>query len=305
MPLGFGIIHLAIYFKLVLMAVFWGGTFIAGRVVAQDVPPFSGAFLRFVSASVMLLALVLKQHGKLPPLRPKLILPVALLGLTGVFAYNALFLAGLKTVLAGRAALIVALNPVSVAFFSVLFFKETLGRLKILGMVICVTGALVVVSRGQFSGIWQGGLGWGEFFIFGCVVSWTAYSLIGKLVLDELSPLVSVTYSCLIGTALLFFPALAEGLAGSVSTYPAAAWLGVIYLGLFGTVFAFIWYYQGIKQLGPSRASMFINVVPISAVFLAFFILDEPLEPSLLWGTLLVTVGLFMTNRFSKSEQAK
>lgn len=296
---------MTIYVKLVLMAVFWGGTFIAGRVIAQDVPPFSGAFLRFAVASVTLLALLIKQHGKLPPLRLKLIIPVVLLGLTGVFAYNALFMAGLKTVLAGRAALIISLNPVFVAGLSVLLFREPLGWLKTLGMIMCVAGALVVVSRGQLSGIWQGGLGWGELFMFGCVISWTAYSLIGKLVLAELSPLVSVTYSCLIGMVVLLFPALAEGMAGNLSTYPAVTWLSILYLGTFGTAFAFIWYYQGIKQLGPSRASMFINVVPVCAVLMAFFILDEPLETSLMGGTVLVTVGLFMTNRFSNSAQKK
>ena len=70
-------------------------------------------------------------------------------------------------------------------------------------------------------------------------------------------------------------------------------------------IISFIWYYQGIKQLGPSRASMFINVVPVSAVLMAFFILAEPLEASLLWGTVLVTVGLFLTNRFSNSAQER
>ena len=296
---------MAIYIKLVLMAVIWGGTFIAGRVVAQDVPPFSGAFLRFVAASAVLLVVVLKRHGKLPPLRSGLIIPVTLLGLIGVFAYNALFLAGLKIVLAGRASLIVALNPVFVALFSVVLFKEPLGRIKALGMIMCVAGALVVVSRGRLGGIWQGGLGWGELFMFGCVLSWTAYSLIGKRVLTELSPLVSVTYSCFIGTAALFIPALAEGMAGSLSSYPAAAWFGIVYLGLFGTAFAFIWYYQGIKLLGPSRASMFINVVPVSAVLMAFFVLNEPVGAPILWGTVLVTTGLFLTNRFADSGHKK
>ena len=296
---------MGIYPKLVLMAVFWGGTFIAGRVIAQDVPPFSAAFARFVVASVVLLAVVLHKHRTLPPLRSRMIMPVVLLGLTGVFAYNALFLGGLKTVLAGRAALIVALNPVLVTFFSYIFFQERLDWLKSLGMVMCLAGAVLVITRGQISQLWQGGLGWGELFIFGCVLSWTAYSLIGKVVLANLSPLIAVTYSCVIGTAALFFPALAEGMAGSFHTYPQSSWLGIIYLGLFGTVFAFIWYYQGIKILGPSRTSLFINLVPVSAVFMAFVILKEPLEVSLLMGTILVTIGLFLTNRSLSPAEAK
>ena len=134
---------------------------------------------------------------------------------------------------------------------------------------------------------------------------WTVYSLIGKVILTELSPLVSVTYSCVVGAAALFFPALAEGMAADISTYPAIAWLGIVYLGLFGTVFGFIWYYQGIKLLGPSRTSMFINLVPVSGVLIAFLVLDEPLETSIILGTILVTVGLFMTNRFANPVPPK
>jgi len=84
------------YIKLLLTAVFWGGTFIAGRVVAKDVGPYSAAFLRFAIASVFLLLLTWKAEGKLPMPMRRQILPVILLGMTGVFSYNVFFLKGLK-----------------------------------------------------------------------------------------------------------------------------------------------------------------------------------------------------------------
>jgi len=74
------------------------------------------------------------------------------------------------------------------------------------------------------------------------------------------------------------------------------AWLSLFYLGFFGTVIGFVWYYEGIKALGPTKASLFINFVPISAVLLAFLILDEPITPSLLVGTILVSSGVYLTN---------
>ncbi len=84
-----------IYLKLFFTAVFWGGTFIAGRIVARDMDPYATAFFRFAIASCFLLALTIKSEGKLPAIRRKLIIPVLLAGLTGVFAYNALFFTGL------------------------------------------------------------------------------------------------------------------------------------------------------------------------------------------------------------------
>jgi drug/metabolite transporter (DMT)-like permease len=61
-------------------------------------------------------------------------------------------------------------------------------------------------------------------------------------------------------------------------------------------VIGFVWYYQGIKAIGPTRAGQFINFVPMSAIVLAFFILGEPLTPSLVLGALFVITGVYITN---------
>ena len=93
-----------IYFKLFLTAVFWGGTFIAGRILAQEVDPYSGSFLRFFVASVCMIPLVWHFEGRLQPLRRKSLFLVFLSGMTGVSLYNICFLSGLQTVPASRAS---------------------------------------------------------------------------------------------------------------------------------------------------------------------------------------------------------
>jgi drug/metabolite transporter (DMT)-like permease len=284
------------YIKLILTAVFWGGTFIAGRVVAQDVLPFSASFLRFAIASVFLVLITCRVEGKLPRIEQSLILPIFLLGLTGVFAYNVFFFKGLQSIDAGRAALIIALNPVMISFFSSILFKEELTPIKIIGILLSVIGAMTVISRGNPLHLFQGHLGWGEINIFGCVLSWVSFSLIGKTVLGKISPLVSICYSSLAGTAVLMIPALMEGLWSFLPAYSNTTWLGLFYLGFFGTVLGFVWYYEGIKKIGPTKAGLFINVVPLSAVVLAFFLLNEPLTLSLLIGAVLVSTGIYLTN---------
>ena len=74
-----------IYFKLLLTAFFWGGTFIAGRVLARTMDPYTASFLRFSTASIMLIFLIRIREGYLPGLKARQILPIFLLGLTGVF----------------------------------------------------------------------------------------------------------------------------------------------------------------------------------------------------------------------------
>jgi drug/metabolite transporter (DMT)-like permease len=284
------------YLKLVLMAIIWGGTFVAGRSLAQTIGPFAAAFFRFAIASVFLIFILRRVEGGIGRPAKSQIIPVILLGLTGAFLYNYFFLKGLKLIEAGRASVIIANNPIFIALFSAYFFKERLNPLKVIGIVISVAGAIIVIARGNVLEVLQGGLGWGEVYIFCSVASWVAFSMIGKAVMDDLSPLRSVTYSSIAGTVLLVVPAFLEGGFGFL-TYSLHEWAKLFYMGFFGTVLGFLWYYQGIQKIGPTRAGLFINFVPISAILLAFIFLGEPVTMSLLIGTALVSSGVYLTNR--------
>ncbi|HSV92075.1 MAG TPA: DMT family transporter [Desulfobacterales bacterium] len=283
-----------IYAKLLLTAVFWGGTFIAGRLLTEHAGPFAGSFLRFAVAGVLLVLVTLRSENGLPA-PPRRHLPVLLLmGLTGIFGYNFFFLTGLKTVEAGRASIIIACNPIVIALAAALLFRERLNAFKLAGILISILGAVAVITRGSLDRVLDGGgFGWGELCILGCVGCWVAYSLLGKVVMADLSPLVAVTYSSVVGTLLLLPAALAEGLP--LADYAPAAWAAAAYLGVFGTVLGFVWYYQGIRRVGPVRAGLFINFVPISAVLMAFLFLGEPLTASLLVETVMVSAGVALT----------
>jgi drug/metabolite transporter (DMT)-like permease len=287
----------AVYGKLLLTALFWGGTFIAGRQVSQNLGPFSIAFLRFALAGAVLLGLTRIKEGRLPPLRLGQLPLVVLLGLTGVFAYNVLFFKGLHRIEAGRAALIVATCPAFIAVASALFLRERLALVQTIGIPLSALGAAVVISRGDLHGIIAGGIGPGELFIVGCVLSWAAYSLLGKVALRGLAPLVAVAYSSLAGAMALAVPALGEGLLQTSRRAGVLDWISITYLAVFGTVIGFVWFYEGVQRLGATRAGLFINFVPISAVVLAFFLLREPITPSLAVGAVLVLSGVYLTNR--------
>ena len=286
-----------VYLKLLMTAVFWGGTFIAGRVIAQNVGPFSAAFLRFAIALVFLLFFVWKNEGTFPLPKKNHIIHAILLGMTGIFAYNFFFFNGLKIIESGRASVIVANNPILIALLSAYFFKERLTPLKMVGILISVTGAIVVITRGYVLDLFRGNVGLGELYIFGCVVTWVTYSLIGKAIMRDLSPLLSVTYAVMIGAVALFPPAYLEGVTRDFSFYSVSAWVSLFYLGFFGTVLGFVWYYQGIQRIGAMRAGLFINFVPISAILLAAVILRELVTFSLIIGVILVSSGVCLTNK--------
>ncbi|MFW5734688.1 MAG: DMT family transporter [Oceanidesulfovibrio sp.] len=293
---------LLVYAKLVGSVTLWGGTWIAGRYLAQHIPPFPAAFIRFAIASIFLLWLTKRVEGKLPGLNRSNWLQLVLLGLTGVFAYNAFFFTGLQTTTASRAALIVAAIPAVLSVFSAIVLKEPFPPRKIAGVLLSFLGVALIVSDGAPLALLDQGLSKGDLAIFGCVASWSAYTLAGRRAMTRFSPHTSVTWSCVLGSLFLLFPALAHDLPAHLTRAGWLDWLCFIFLGVFATGIAFSWYYEGVKAVGPSRAGVFINLVPVTAVILGFFILGEPLSHSLVAGGALVISGVWLTNRPVKKK---
>lgn len=288
--------NLITYLSLVLTTFLWGGTFIAGRALADTVQPASASFLRFFIASVTLIA-VLKLSREQLLLPPKATwLQLFLLGLTGVFGYNVFFFNGLHYISAGRASLFVACTPLVITFFAAIFQGEKLSLLKFTGFFLSLIGAVTVISNGHPSLLFTGGFGPGEKALIGCVLSWAAYSLIGRSVLTILSPLIAVCYSSIIGTLLLLIPAARENLLDHLGAISLLDWTSLCYLGTCGTALGFSLYYQGIKKIGATKAGIFINLVPLFALLLSWLILDEVVKPIVFAGGMLVLTGISLAN---------
>lgn len=286
-----------IYVKLVGSAVLWGGTWVAGRMLGRYMGPFSAAFLRFALASVFLYFLTARIEGRFPRITRQELPWLLTLAATGIFAYNALFFAGLRTVPAGRAALIVACIPAVVALCSGFLFKEAFPPLRLAGIALSFGGVGLIVSGGDPAAILASGLSTGDLCIFGCVAAWAAYTLAGKKAMERVSPYRAVTWSCILGAIMLLPPALAMGLAGDVAAAGPAAWGLIAFFGILATGFGFSWYYEGVKAIGPTKAGVFINLVPVVAVFLGWLLLGEPLSRTLALGGGLVLGGVWLTNR--------
>ena len=190
-------------FKLTMVAALWGGTFIAGKILAQSLPLMTAAFGRFFVASILLVFVAVKMEGKLPRLNREQILLTAILGFTGIFLYNICFFGALARVPAGRTSLFVSLTPIVTAVLAGLIFSERLGVRRWAGILVALIGAIVVITRGDLIGgitdISQS-LGLGELMMLGAVFSWAAYTLISRKALETLSPmlpLLTVLYGAL------------------------------------------------------------------------------------------------------------
>lgn len=297
-------ISTSIYIKLVVVALLWGGTFIAGRMLSETVPPLISATIRFFIAGVFLLLWVYKKEERFPRLDLRQSLFISASGLMGIFLYNIFFFGALSEIPAGRTALFVSLNPIITALFLFTFFKERLGKLGWFGITLAFTGVSIIVTRGEFLQTYHdisSALGTGELLMLGAVMSWSAYTILGRFTLGRLSPLVATTYATCTGFLLLLITSLFYHSDLTTETISAMLTIknlyAVVYLGFFGTVLGFVWYYQGVAIIGASRAAIFTNLVPVFGVLLGFVLLGEPILWSMIIGGMITIVGVIITNK--------
>jgi drug/metabolite transporter (DMT)-like permease len=164
-------------------------------------------------------------------------------------------------------------------------------------VVVALIGVAIVVSRGDLTSFANGGVGAGEACMFAAVTSWALYTILGRKVLGGLSPLAATNYAALWGTLML-----------GVAAAPAAGTLhptqfdwrmiaSLLYLGVFGTAIAFVWYYVSVKKVGASTTSIFNNLVPVFGVAISVLLLGERLLPSMLIGGAVTIAGVMMVSR--------
>ena len=288
------------YAKLVSAMFLWGCTWIAGRIIAQELSaPLAVAAIRFLIAALALAVVARLGTGRIPLPRGGRVWGVIWgLGFFGIFLYGLCFFFGLQHLPAGRAALVVALNPVVVVLVAWLLGQEKMNGRKALGCAVALAGCLTVLGNGDPLALLRGTVGLGEWLIVGCVLTWTAYTFIGRRATELLSPLATTLYASLAGALLLGLAALIHGDIAPAD-WSWRVWASMLFLALFGTAIAYTWFTEAVHRLGAGHASVFINLVPVFAVLQAALLLDEHLGLPVLFGGMLVIGGVWMTTRQS------
>ena len=289
------------HLRLLGMAVLWGASWPAGRILALNMPPLAASGLRFALA-VMLLLPWLYFSGGLGALKNwslKTWLGMIAAGATGVFGYSSFFLTGLQYLPAGKAALLITLNPVVTLLLAVWLFKERINKVIALGMLLAALGAVVVISHGAPLQLLSGTVGVGELLILGCVACWVCYTLIGRAMLAGVDALAATTVTAIVGGIMLLTASLVvEGPNGIVSAFHASreAWFAMFFIAFGSTSIAYAWYFAGVKALGAGAASGYITLVPVVGVILSALLLGESIDSSMWVGGAMAIAGTAVMN---------
>ncbi|MEH7502162.1 DMT family transporter [Neobacillus drentensis] len=283
-----------IYGMLFFATATWGSAFIAGKVAVKDFEPATVAFLRFLGASILLFPIMwlIEKNRKKPTLKDYGLF--AVLGLTGIAVYNICFFIATKHAPVIKSSLFIASNPVLIVLLSGLFLKETITKNHMIGMVIALTGVTFIITDGHLLSLFQYGFETIDFVLLGAVISWALYSVVGKVVLKKFSAVESTTYAVAFGTIFLFPFAYMETSWQDVLNANFSTWIAISHMSIFVTVVSFIMYYYGIKEVGAAKASIFINVMPVSAVLMATIFLGETFTLAQGIGAAFVLTGVYI-----------
>lgn len=290
------------HLRLVTVALMWGGAFVAARFTVAEVPPFTAAFLRFALAAFLLFLLLVVKEKPAARLRNHDWPLLVVLGLTGIFGYNALFFTGLKYTTAINGSLIVAINPVAITIIAAIILREAVTVRQAVGILVSLSGVALVVTGGSADILHNLRFNKGDLIMLGVPLAWALYSVYGKKAMDRYSPLAATTYACIIGAVLLFPAALTERFDWTFIS--PASWGAIVYMAVFASVVAFNWYYGGIKTMGAGKASIYINLVPLWTMLLAGVLLHERLVLPQLLGAGLIITGVYLATHHRSARQA-
>ena len=294
----------AIYFILLLVPLFWGGAFGATKHVVTEIPPITTAAVRFFLAGLLMTAWVVARGGwDWAPLRRRWG-GLLLLAITGVFLYNIFFTVGMKYTSAINGALVIVVSPVTTALVAVTLLGEPWSWRLVAGVALSFLGVLTTITRGSVDILTSLSFSSGDLLMVGGVISWTSYTTIGKVVMKDVPPLLATSASTLAGSFMLLAASLTEdGWARLPAVSAQTAW-EMTYLIIFPTVVAFFLFNVGIKRIGASRASAYINLMPVNAIWIAAVFYGETVTLAHLAGAVLIIGGLLLITLFDRRPAA-
>jgi drug/metabolite transporter (DMT)-like permease len=287
------------YLLLLAMAVCFGGTWPAGKLAVDHVSPFTVAATRFTIATCLLALWAARRGGLVRPTRRDLPLVLAL-GATAVAGYNALFLYGLELAPASDGAIIVpGLAPVFTILIAWPVLGERIGARGMAGLLLAFAGLIAVI--GPTGGVDGDRLLGALLFVAGAAC-WGVYSVLGKSATARFGAVTATLYATATGALLLLPFAVGESGWSQLANAGGSAWASILHLAVFGTVLAFVLFYEGVSRLGASRATAFALLIPIFGVVASVLILDESIGAGTFVGGVAILAGLWLVQRPSASS---
>ena len=284
---------------LAIAAFGWGGNTVAGRLAVGEISPMVVVFMRWTIVFVILL-LYCGNLNRVPKMLRGNWAWALSMGALGICLFNALFYIAAKSTTAMNLGLIQCSMPMFILIGVRLIYKAKLSISQILGTFLAISGVLILVSRGDLAVLIGLRINTGDWIMLIACLLYAGYSigLKNRPNIDYMTMMMIFS-----GAAWLFsIPLVLFEVCLGIDQWPNSrlAWFVVFFVSLVPSLLSQVFYMRGVDMIGPDRAGVYSNLVPIFSAVLGIFILNEALDWYHLLSLLIVISGLTI---ISKSNQ--
>jgi drug/metabolite transporter (DMT)-like permease len=288
---------------LTLVALFWAGNVVLGRAISEAIPPITLNVLRWTIAFGLLMPIAWPQlAGKGQVVREHFV-KLLLLAVPSTAIYNTFIYLGTRTTSATNAGLIVGSMPIAILVLAALAGEERLTTRRAAGIAISFAGVVFVIAKGSFNALRQLSFSSGDLFIIGSVISWAVYSILLRRFAIPLGAFALLALLSAIGLALCIPFCAWELLHGERIVWSPGTLAAMIYVGIFPSVIATIFWNGAVAKVGASTAGIFTNLIPVFAIILAVILLSESISPFQFVGMGLIFTGIWLVSERPVSSE--
>ena len=286
------------YIMLVCATLFWAGNFMVGKLAFfSAIPPMTLVFFRWSLVWLILLPFTYKEVIKHKVVIQKNLPLLFFLALTSVGLFNSFTYLSLVHTQVINASLFNTAIPAIIILLCFLFQIEKTNKYQIAGLVISVLGILSIITRLNLETILYLNFNKGDLIMIGGVISWGLYSAFLKRKKFDLPLLTLVHVLCSLGLIFIFPQFMYEFTQGQRIEINENLFYILIFLALFPSIGSYYCWAGAVSIIGPNRSGIFLSLIPLFSTFMAMFFFDEQFRYFHTIGSILVIIGLFLSNK--------
>jgi drug/metabolite transporter (DMT)-like permease len=281
------------WFIVLALGVMWGSSYLFIKLAVDSFGTFTLIAFRLLIGAAFLWLVVVMSRTTLPRDRRIYghLLVMAVINITIPFA---LITWAEQSVDSALAAIINATVPLFVLVIAPMFLPDEPIRVNgVVGLAVGFMGVVLIVSPGLTS---ADGNPLGELALLGSSVTYAIGNVYNRRNVRGLAPLVPAVFQVTFALIIVAVLALVLERPWETAQPDAEAWFSVIWLGIFGSGMAYLAYFRLLGRWGATRTALVAYLLPVVGIVLGYLVLQEPIGPSLLAGTALITVGVALVN---------
>ena len=286
------------YLLLVLATLFWSGNFIVGKFATLfQIPPLTLNVFRWISVWLILMPFTYKEIYNNLPVIKKNWLVISFMGIITISTFNSVVYFALNYTQVINAVLVLAAIPAATILFSSLMQIEKTNIFQIFGLFLSIIGIGSIISNGDLQKIILLSFNKGDLWMLICVFTWALYSSLLKKYKFKFSQFSLIQLMVSVGVLFLIPQFFYERSIGLEINFNKAFFLILFYVVVFPAIAAYYCWQKGIEIIGPNKASMFIQLMPLFSAVMAIILFNEKFQLYHFVGAIFIVSGIYLSNK--------